>query len=364
VIHPKQAGKDPQIYDIKKLTLTGAGPNQPMDFRAVLTNAKPPGEIQSTGKFGPWNREDAGDTPVSGKYTFNNADLSVFNGIAGTLSSRGEYRGVLGRIEIDGETDTPDFLLKKAMNPVHLVTHFHAIVDGTDDDTYLQPVRGEFGRSVVIAQGQVAKEPGAKGKTIALDAAVQNGRLEDMLGLGVRSKKPPLSGDISFRTKIVIPPGDVDVVDKLHLDGLFTVAKARAAEPSVQSKIDMLSHRGRGITKDEGADTIASNFRGRFVLNSGVMTFRGLTFQVPGVDLSLNGTFSLDSQEMDFRGTARMDARLSQMTTGFKSLLLKAVDPFFAKEGSGTVLPIAITGAKDAPSFRLSRNADKKPPAP
>ena len=41
-------------------------------------------------------------------------------------------------------------------------------------------------------------------------------------------------------------------------------------------------------------------------------------------------------------GQLLLDAKLSETTTGFKSILLKAVDPFFRKEGK-TVLPIKIT---------------------
>jgi hypothetical protein len=74
---------------------------------------------------------------------------------------------------------------------------------------------------------------------------------------------------------------------------------------------------------------------------------------VPGVEVLLNGTYALEKQEIDLHGTARLQAKLSQTTTGFKSLLLKAVDPFFAKKGAGAVLPIKIQGTGDSPSFGL-----------
>ncbi len=112
-------------YDIKRLRIHGApGSNSALSFDAVLTNAKPPGEINSKGKFGPWDRDEPGDTPVSGNYTFRNADLGVFKGISGTLSSDGNYNGTLGRIQAEGHTDVPDFMVKLAGNPVHLVTDY------------------------------------------------------------------------------------------------------------------------------------------------------------------------------------------------------------------------------------------------
>jgi uncharacterized protein involved in outer membrane biogenesis len=82
---PRKSGKLPLEYEIQKLRLFGAGSSESMEFRAVLRNAKPPGDIQSNGRFGPWNRTDPGDTPVSGSYDFRNADLSVFKGISGIL---------------------------------------------------------------------------------------------------------------------------------------------------------------------------------------------------------------------------------------------------------------------------------------
>ena len=98
---PREAWKEPLQFDIQHLRLYGGGPGEAMKFDAVLINAKPPGEIRSSGTFGPWDRAEPGGTPVSGKYTFRDADLSVFKGIAGILSSDGEYHGSLGHIEVN-----------------------------------------------------------------------------------------------------------------------------------------------------------------------------------------------------------------------------------------------------------------------
>ncbi len=51
-------------FDIRKLALKSAGIGQPMKFQAELTNPKPPGDIHSDGKFGPWNMDDPAATPV------------------------------------------------------------------------------------------------------------------------------------------------------------------------------------------------------------------------------------------------------------------------------------------------------------
>jgi len=128
---PRDSWKEPLVFDIKTLRMHRGGSETPLSFDAVLINAKPPGEISSKGTFGPWDKAEPGDTPVAGGYTFRNADLSVFKGIRGTLSSDGNYQGALGHIEAKGHTDVPDFMVTLAGNPVHLVTDYQAVIDGT-----------------------------------------------------------------------------------------------------------------------------------------------------------------------------------------------------------------------------------------
>jgi hypothetical protein len=137
---PADPRKDPLTFQISQLTMLTVGKRQPMTFHAELNNAKPPGFIHSDGEFGPWNQDDPGGTPLSGHYTFSNADLSVFKSISGTLSSSGDYRGQLDRIDVHGTTDVPDFALTKGGSPEHLRTEFQATVDGTNGNTDLHPV--------------------------------------------------------------------------------------------------------------------------------------------------------------------------------------------------------------------------------
>ena len=195
---------------------------------------------------------------------------------------------------------------------------------------------------------------GTKGKTISLDVTVSEGRVEDMLRLGVKSDKALLNGAIGFHTSLLIPPGDQDVIEKLQLDGRFVVGEAHFTKVDIQQKVNELSHRGRGETEDSQAESIASNFRGRFILKNAVMTFENLSFDVPGVTIHLNGTYGLRNERFDLKGTASLQAKLSETTTGFKSFLLKAVDPLFKKKNAGAVIPIKIEGSKDSPSFGLN----------
>jgi hypothetical protein len=83
------------------------------------------------------------------------------------------------------------------------------------------------------------------------------------------------------------------------------------------------------------------------------MDFPDLSFSVPGALIDMSGIYTLDGNRFDFHGKAKLHARPSQMTTGWKSLLLKAVDPFLAKNGYGTEVPIEISGTKADPHFGL-----------
>jgi hypothetical protein len=65
------------------------------------------------------------------------------------------------------------------------------------------------------------------------------------------------------------------------------------------------------------------------------------------------GKYSLDGDTFDFHGLLRLNANLSQMTTGWKSILLKPVDPFFHKDGAGAEIPFTISGTREAPRFGL-----------
>jgi hypothetical protein len=84
-----------------------------------------------------------------------------------------------------------------------------------------------------------------------------------------------------------------------------------------------------------------------------MLSFSALQFTVPGTNVTMTGHYSLDGNEFDFRGKARLEARLLPMTTRFKSILLKPVDPFFNQNGAGTELLVKITGSKSAPHFGL-----------
>jgi hypothetical protein len=349
----KKPKKPPLEFAISRLRLRSVGKRKAMTFHATLTNPKPLGQIQTKGNFGPWNPDDPGQTPVSGSYAFRNADLSTIRGLVGTLSSRGQYDGRLNLIRVYGETDTPDFGLDLSPNRLSLRTHFEVVVDGLNGDTLLFPVWAELGHSQLLVRGGVVRTTEMKGKTIHLIVTADQANLRDLLFLAVKSGAPPLVGPATVYTRLDLPPGAVTVAQRLRLNGYFVVRSGHFTDPSVEEKIVHLSERGEGKHGQEQGQTVFVGLKGRFALSSSVMSFSSLSFDVPGAAIQLHGTYGLRDEDLNFLGTLRLKAKLSQTTTGFKSLLLRPIDPLFKGKGAGTVLPIKIGGTKQHPSFGL-----------
>ncbi len=392
VIENGKPGKVPLNFIIDKVQLRSVAAGQPMRFHATLINPRPAGNIDSTGDFGPFIAHSPGDTPVSGRYTFRDADLSTIRGIGGILSSDGQYQGQLNRIVVDGATNTPDFRLDIAKRPLPLKTTFHAIVDGTNGDTYLQPVDAWLLHTHIVAEGAVLHTAGVPGRDVRLNVTVDPGLIQDMLQLTVKDQPPLLTGQVQARAKVDVPAGSAAVTDRIRLDGTFVLTGAVFSSDKIQSKVDELSLRGQGKAQQanqEGAAMkkntapnntpqndaspggvqpttpaahptapvtagIASDMRGNFTFGSGKLALPVLDFHVPGANIALQGAYTLQGQTLDFSGTARLDAHVSQMVTGWKSLLLKPVDPFFAKDGAGTQVPIKISGTASHPDIGLN----------
>jgi hypothetical protein len=350
---PSDPRKAPLTFYIRELTMHDIGPSRPMTFQAALDNAKPPGLIHSNGDFGPWNPDEPGATPVSGKYTLRDANLGVFPGISGTLESDGQYRGQLDRIEVWGTTDVPDFSLTTTAHPMHLRTDFEATVDGTNGNTDLHPVHAMLGRSTFDVSGSIERAALETHKEIDLRASAGKTGLEDFLRLAVSGPRAPMTGRISFNTIVKIPPGSRPIVERLQLNGNFNLDGVRFTSPAVDAKIGSLSHHAQGDPNAIATDGVTAAFAGRFGLRDGVLALPQLRFEVPGANISLEGKYWLSSGDIDFTGTARLDATVSQMVTGWKHVLLKPVDPLLRRDGAGTVLPIRITGSRGTPSFSL-----------
>ncbi len=364
-IETAKPGRLPLEFTIAYLKLTNHYADGSMQYDAQLSNPRPAGEIFTTGRIGPWTVKDPGETPLNGKYRFEHADLSVFKGIAGILQSTGQYEGVLRDLTVDGETDTPDFRLTRFGTFMPLHTVFHAYVDGTNGDTELQPVNARLGQTNFVAEGRVVHVPpgtaanGAAtpgGHDIALHVTVDGGRMEDFLRLTSKNGTPLLTGTVMLKTFLEISPGPAPVVEKLRLKGKFTLKDAEFTSQKIQSKLCYLSLRGQGNPDEAKHDenpNVQSTMESDFTMAHAVLTFPDLKYTVPGAEIELAGTYGMRGGVLNFRGTAKTEATISQMVGGWKGELLKPADRFFKKNGAGTELPIHVAGTREDPQFGI-----------
>ena len=356
--------RDPQQpplrFDIHQVSLQNVGWSGPLRYKVAVHNPEPPGEVTAQGEFGVWHQDNPQETPLSGEYTFDRADLGVYEGIAGTLTSKGKFSGTLKHIDISGNIDIPDFEVQSAHHEVHLQADYEAYVDASHGDTYLKRVDAHFKKTRVVAEGSIAGTPGHKGKTALIQLTAKNARIEDMLGLFVNDPRSPMSGPASLRAKAEIPPGDAPFLKKVKLDGTFGVDEGQFTNPETQTNVDQLSAGARGDKKDDPADVV-SELKGRAVLESGTATFSNLSFGIPGAAAKMHGTYSVITHKVDLHGTMQVDTNISKTTTGMKSLVLKIINPIFKKKKKGEIVPVHIGGTYDHPTFGLDLGDHSQP---
>jgi hypothetical protein len=359
----READKEPLKFVFQNFAMRNVGSNGPASFQARLSNPEPPGEITTSGKFGPWNEDNVGKTPVSGEYMFQEADLGVFRGIAGLLSSSGKFSGLLNRIDVQGMTDTPRFTVTSSSHYVQLRTQFNAVVNGENGDTFLQNAAATFWKTTVWSEGSVAGKPGQSGKTASVELAAKDGRIQDILLLFARSERAPMSGVVSFHAKASMPPGRRPFLEKVELQGDFGIDAGRFTKSDTQEGVNHLSEGALGeeyhhkTEKDKNdPETVLSDLKGHVLLKGGTARFSNLSFSLPGALAQMQGTYNLITEKIDLHGTLKTESEPSNTTQGMKALILKVLEPFFKKKHVGYIMPVQITGTYEHPAFGLDLN--------
>lgn len=356
--------RDPGTQSLKipfdTFIISNVGSNGPASFRARFSNSKLPGEISTAGTFGPWSPDDIGKVTVSGDYLLEHADLSVLPGIAGLLSSSGKFSGTLNHIEVQGVTDTPSFAVTSSSHRVQLKTQFQAVVNGVNGDTFLQQVHGTFWKTTVWSQGSVAGSTAQPGRGASIELEATDGRIQDLLLLFARSERSPMSGNVTFRANVSIPPGKTPFLERVELHGTFGIDAGTFSQSSTQEGVNRLSV---GATRDDKVrkpvgeqgelETVLSDLKGQVVLRDGTARFSNLSFSVPGALAQMDGTYNLITEKIDLHGMLRTDSAPSNTTHGVKSVLMKALDPFFKKNRAGYAMPVKVTGTYEHPIFGL-----------
>ena len=152
-----------------------------------------------------------------------------------------------------------------------------------------------------------------------------------------------------MKTHILIPPGPVSVSRKMRLEGTFAIHGAEFNDPQMQQKVDAMSMRAQGKPKQanaQDAEVVASSLTGKFSQADGVIEVSELNYEMPGAQAQMEGKIELVGSTFEFHGKVRTQATASQMTTGWKSLLLSPFDKLLKKNGAG--LELADQGDGDA----------------
>jgi hypothetical protein len=218
----------------------------------------------------------------------------------------------------------------------------------------------------MTATGAVMRAEGVPGHTTDLRVVMEKGRIEDMLVLGLKANPTLMRGALALKTHIVIPPGPVSVSRKMRLEGTFAIHGAEFNDQQMQQKVDAMSMRAQGKPKQanaQDAEVVASSISGRFSQADAVIEVSELNYEMPGAQAQMEGKIELVGSTFEFHGKVRTQATASQMTTGWKSLLLSPFDKLLKKNGAGLELPIKVTGTRSTYDLRLDFPHDSRPPA-
>jgi hypothetical protein len=314
----------------------------------LISNETPPGKIRSIGVFGNWNPQDPGSTPLHGAYTFQDANLAVFGGISGTLASSGNFKGTLREINVQGTANVPNFKVHDTSHERQLAVAYHAMVDGTKGDTRLDEVTAQFDHTTAGFKGSVANNHEANGKSVSIDMWTNSGRVEDILRLFISGRTAPMSGSFTFAGHADFSPGPEPFLRRLKMSGDFGVAGGRFANRKTERDLTRLSD-SSGKAAESAAQqqeaNVLSDLKGHGSAVNGTATVSNLSFTIPAAKASIHGTYGLIDYKIDLHGTLLTTGNPSDATTGFKSLMVKVITPFFRRKHTAKVVPFKITGS-------------------
>jgi hypothetical protein len=345
---PKESTAKPYVLKVDRLALTNVGEKTRMAYAVTLVNTEPPGVIHAEGKFGPWDPDKIDATGVSGRYTYDDIDLNALGGVGGKAHAQGEFTGGISRIHTNGSIEAADFRVASAGHPVRLSVSYQATVNAMNGDVLLEPAIARYRGTRIEARGWIAARRGQKGKTAALDVAVPEGRIDDLLYL-FTTGRPGMSGPVAIHGTFLWPPGPRKFLEKIRMNLNFGINGSRFMSSKTQDSIDRLSESAQGENKKERQEdprTMLAVLQGHINVRDGVAVVSDVRAHVPGADATIAGDYNLVNERVDLHGTLDTRGHLSATTSGFKAVVLKALSPFLEKKkGPLRIVPFRITGA-------------------
>lgn len=349
----------PVKFTAHKLTLTEVAPSTRIGVSTTLDLPHPPGRLTASGTLGPVGTGSLETIPASGRYELASADLARYKPLQGTLVAKGDFQGILGKLNVRGDAAVSGFALNGTKSGVHLQTTYAAVVNGPKGDVVLNTVKTHFLGTHLETSGSIQSNPKGPGKTVDLKFAGHHARIEDFSQVITREGAAPLAGPMILTSRVHFLSKDRPFLQHLNLAGSFRINDATWTKAATQTKVDDLSARARGekeqAEKGEVADRVVTDLSGVVDIHQGTAHLSKLAFRIPGAAAAGGGTYQLLTKQIDLHGKVTLQADLSEAVSGLKSLLLKPFNFVFRRNGDnhGATLHFSITGTLHQPRYRV-----------
>jgi hypothetical protein len=337
-------------FPIRQLIIRNLRQGHAVGYTLDMQNAKPVGHIQADGNFGPLITNNLGNTPVSGAFTFSAVNLADIHGISGALTAGGRFHGTLASIEADSTSRVPNFSVGKG-KPTYIEGTVHSTINGLNANIVLHLIELRMGATTARVQGNIIGSP----KVTNLDIAVTEGHAEDLLRPFLHDEVP-VTGIVWLHSHAYLAPAEDGrkFLQRLRMEGSFDMPAERFTNGPTEQKLSAFSQRALDLKTTKDKANVVSSLKGPAKILNGIVSTENLTFRIPGASVDLTGTFNLRGGDVHMLGDLHMESDISHVTTGFKSMLLKPLSPFFRKDHAGAVVPIAITGSPQ--HYKVSQN--------
>jgi hypothetical protein len=222
-------------------------------------------------------------------------------------------------------------------------------VNGTNGDVKIQNTEVKTGKNLITASGSVVGNPNRVNLTIA----TKDSRVEDLLKI-VEHDDPSVVGKVSFHAALNLKSGPGRFLQRLGLKGELSLAQISFVKPDTQHDMNAFAAR---VQKDPpgGAKSapppVTATASSPTTFNEGMAYFPDIHVALPGADAHLHGTFNLLDTRIHFTGKVDLERDISHATTGWKSVLLKPLGPFFRHNDAGAIVSIAVTGTAAKPKI-------------
>lgn len=202
------------MFPVHWLRIANMQRGHAMQFDLVMDNALPYGRIAAEGSFGPIHPDNVDQTPVSGRFTFDQVHLSDLGELQGLLNATGNFHGQLGAIQASAQTVTPGFGVAGGY-PTPVTGSIQCTINGLDGDVNYHAIEARTGSTVVEVSGSTSGTPG---KVTQLEIVVRKGRAEDLLRPFVTSLVS-ITGPAALHVHAHLDPTNPNrgFLDRLHI---------------------------------------------------------------------------------------------------------------------------------------------------